>query len=102
MLAKYGQEGLASDDDEMMGMMGGSADEVSQGSASSGAPSALVSPLEANNNGVSSLTSPASNLDQELEKLLLEEAKKQGIQSFDAVSSLCITRIHLRCYLEYS
>jgi hypothetical protein len=84
-LAKYGQDGFASDDEEMLGLMNNSNEQVSQGSISSGAASSLISPLEAGHDN-SSLTSPASNLDRELEKLLLEEAKKQGLQSFDAVS----------------
>lgn len=68
-------------------MMGSSNEEVSRAlSVSSGIPSNLVSPLESAG-PASSLTSPASNLDRELEKLLLEEAKKQGLQSFDAVRS---------------
>ncbi len=83
-MAKYGQDGFASDDEEMMGMMNDSNEHVSQGSESSGASSNLISPLDES----SSLTSPSANLDQELEKLLLEEAKKQGLQSFDAVIQL--------------
>ena len=36
----------------------------------------------------SNLTSPIANLDKELEKLLLEEARKQGIYDVDAVNMI--------------
>lgn len=75
---KYGKDGFGSDEEEMMGLMD-SNEDVSQ--MSSNVPSNLVSPTEADSN----LTSPSSNLDKELEKLLLDEARKQGMQSFDAV-----------------
>lgn len=79
---KYGKDGFGSDEEEMMGLMD-SNEDVSQ--MSSNAPSNLVSPTNANGDE-SNLTSPASNLDKELEKLLLDEARKQGMQSFDVVS----------------
>ena len=78
MLAREEKEGgFGSDDDEYISMMA-SNEDISQRSV----PSIPGSPAEQFN---SALTSPSANLDQELEKLLLEEARKQGIYDVDAV-----------------
>lgn len=72
-------EEFGSDDEEYLSQMT-SNEDISQASFASN----LVSPK---GHITSALTSPGANLDQELEKLLLEEAKKQGIYDVDAVNN---------------
>lgn len=77
-MAREGKEGeYGSDDEEYLSIMT-SAEDVSQRSLASN----LVSPKKQIE---SELTSPSANLDKELESLLLEEARKQGIYDVDAV-----------------
>ena len=71
-------EEFESEEEEYISQMT-SSEDISQKSFASN----LVSPKVHVN---STLTSPGANLDQELEKLLLEEAKKQGIYDVDAVN----------------
>ena len=71
-------EEFGTDDDDFTSSMN-SYEDISQRSIASNA----ISPRE---DVSSTLTSPSTNLDQELENLLLEEAKKQGIYDVDAVN----------------
>ncbi len=71
-------EEFGTDDDDFTSIMN-SNEDISQRSIASNA----ISPRE---DFSSTLTSPSTNLDQELENLLLEEAKKQGIYDVDAVN----------------
>lgn len=73
-------EDFGSDDEEYLSMMT-SAEDLSHRSLTSNP----VSPKEQFR---SEIDSPSANLDQELEKLLIEEAKKQGIYDVDAVISI--------------
>lgn len=73
-MAKYEKEGANSDDEELGGLID-SNEDISQASAS-----LAVSPT--------SVVSPSQNLDKELERLLLEEAKKQGLTNVDLVQHL--------------
>lgn len=90
LLSRYEKDGVASDDEEMLHLVD-SNEDISQGTVSS-----LVSPKE---QMLSAVTSPAANLDQELERLLLEEARKQGVNNFDVVSEMCLytQRHNLTC-----
>ncbi len=83
MLAKGGKdEDFGSDDeDDYTSSHMASNEDISQQSLASN----TVTPNEQHK---SSLTSPGANLDQELEKLLLEEAKRQGIFDVDAVRAI--------------
>lgn len=79
MLARDGKDGeFGSDDEEFVSVMT-SNDDISQRSITSN----LVSPKDRIIG--SELASPSTNLDQELEKLLIEEARKQGIYDVDPV-----------------
>ena len=79
MLARDGKDGeFGSDDEEYVSVMT-SNDDISQRSITSN----LVSPKERIPG--SELASPSTNLDQELEKLLIEEARKQGIYDVNPV-----------------
>lgn len=81
MLEKGGKdEDFGSDEDNDYISQMNSNEDISQRSLKSN----TVSPKE---QFKSSLTSPGANLDQELEKLLLEEAKRQGIFDVDAVKT---------------
>lgn len=66
---------FGTDDDEYLSQMTSNEDVSQKSLISPKDPIAITS----------ALTSPGANLDQELEKLLLEEAKKQGIYDVDAV-----------------
>lgn len=80
MLSRDGKDGeFGSDDEEYISVMT-SNDDISQRSITSN----LVSPKE---HAGSELASPSTNLDQELEKLLIEEARKQGIYDVNTVIS---------------
>lgn len=72
------EEDFGSDDEDYLSLMN-SNEDLSHRSLSS---SVNVSPKKELS---SNLTSPSTNLDKELEKLLLEEARKQGIYDVDAV-----------------
>lgn len=79
MLARDDKDGeFGSEDEEYLSQMT-SNEDISQKNFASN----LVSPKD---HIASTLTSPGANLDHELEKLLLEEAKKQGIYDVDAVN----------------
>lgn len=81
MLARGDKDGdFGSDDEEYLSIMT-STEDVSHRSLTSNP----VSPKE---HFGSEVASPSANLDQELEKLLIEEAKKQGIYDVDAVNSI--------------
>ena len=71
-------EDFGSDDEEYLSIMTSAEDVRSHRSLASNP----VSPMEQHG---SEVASPSVNLDQELEKLLIEEAKKQGIYDVDAV-----------------
>lgn len=71
-------EDFGSDDEEYLSIMT-STDDVSHRSLTSN-PVSPKQPFE------SEIASPSANLDQELEKLLIEEARKQGIYDVDTVS----------------
>ena len=87
-------EEFATDEEEFSSIMN-SNEDVSQRSLASNA----VSPREEFS---STLTTPSTNLDQELENLLLEEAKKQGIYDVDAVRLICIYILPIIFLLELS
>lgn len=70
-------EFYGSDDEEYLSIMT-SNEDVSHRSVASNS----ISPKE---QLPSEMASPSANLDHELEKLLLEEARKQGIYDVDAV-----------------
>lgn len=71
-------EDYGSDEEEYVSIMT-SAEDVSHRSLTS-------NPVIPKDQAESAIASPSANLDQELEKLLLEEAKKQGIYDVDAVN----------------
>ena len=80
MLARGDKDGeFGSDDEEYLSIMT-SAEDLSHRSLTSNP----VSPKEQFG---SEIASPSTNLDQELEKLLIEEARKQGIYDVDAVNN---------------
>lgn len=80
MLAKDGKDGdFGSDDEDDYASHMGSNEDISQKSLTS-------APGTPNERLKSTLTSPSTNMEQELEKLLLEEARKQGIFDVDAVN----------------
>lgn len=73
------EEEFNSDDEDYLSLMN-SNEDLSHRSLTT---STAVSPKK---ELASCLTSPIANLDKELEKLLLEEARKQGIYDVDAVN----------------
>lgn len=75
------EEDFGSDDEDYLSLMN-SNENLSHRSLTT---SATVSPKK---ELASNLTSPIANLDKELEKLLLEEARKQGIYDVDAVITM--------------
>ena len=81
MLAKGDKEDEFCSDDEDCSSHMTSGEEISQLSLASNTASPRV-------HVKSNLTSPGASLNQELETLLLEEAKKQGIFDVDAVRTI--------------
>lgn len=94
MLARGDKDGdFGSDDEEYLSIMT-STENVSHRSLTSNP----VSPKE---HLSSEVASPSANLDQELEKLLIEEAKKQGIYDVDAVTKI-IRPFDFNFFIEFS